>query len=96
MNFNNKEKSLLKQWGCVFAHATKTEEYKLKNDLSFGVYQIEEELNTTTEIKDKKGKKKKVYNYPELNGDLNTLRVLLNNYYMDEIAPTLYKYELLK
>ncbi len=96
LKMNNAERLLIKQWDCVFNHAKNTEEYKLKKDLSFGVYQIEEELNTTTEIRDKKGKKKKIYNYPQLNGDLNTLRTMLNEYYLSEIAPTLYKYELLK
>ena len=39
---------------------------------------------------------KRIYHYPELNGHLNTLKVLVKEYYNKEIVPTLFKYEFLK
>ncbi|XHN43511.1 hypothetical protein O1Q79_01568 [Lonepinella sp. MS14434] len=50
------------------------------------------ELNTS--YKDEKDKT--VYDYPELNGHLNTLKTLVKNYYINEIVPFLFEYEFLK
>ena len=57
-----------------------------------GIYQIYDELNTFY----KNELNKKVYDYPELNGHLNTLRTMLKLYYNKEIVPVLFKYEFLK
>ena len=63
--------------------------------VNHGVYQITKELNTFTE--EKKGKcKKKVYDYPQLNGDLNTLRTKLKEYYVSHIKERMFKYQLIK
>lgn len=46
---------------------------------------------------EKKGKgKKKVYDYPQLNGDLNTLRTKLKEYYVSHIKEKMFKYQLIK
>lgn len=87
---NEQEKQLLRQWDLVFENAKKTENYD--SDLTYGVYQIIDELNTS--YKDEKNKK--VYNYPELNGHLNTLKQLVKKYYFDEIVPFLFEYQFLK
>lgn len=87
---NEQEKQLLRQWDLVFENAKKTENYD--SDLTYGVYQIIDELNTS--YKDEKNKK--VYNYPELNGHLNTLKQLVKKYYLDEIVPFLFEYQFLK
>lgn len=39
---------------------------------------------------------KTIYNYPELNGHLNTLKTMVKEYYNSEIVPFLFKYEFLK
>lgn len=61
----------------------------------YGVYQITKELNTFVEVA--KGKsKKKVWDDPELNGDLNSLRTKLKVYYKKYILPKMFEYELIK
>lgn len=90
LELNEDEKNLIKVWNQILEQAQKTEEYN--NKFTYGLYQIDEELNT----KYKDEKDKTIYNYPELNGNIKTLKVLLKNYYLKEIAPTLFEYELLK
>ncbi len=90
INFNNDELNLIKVWKQVLDEAKKTNEYN--PDFTYGLYQIDEELNT--KFKDEKGRN--IYNYPELNGHIKTLKTLLKSYYLKEIVPTLFEYELLK
>lgn len=87
---NEREQQLLKQWELVLENAKKTKKYD--HALTYGVYQIIDELNTS--YKDEKGKT--VYDYPELNGHLNTLKQLVKKYYLDEIVPFLFEYQFLK
>lgn len=87
---NEREQQLLKQWELVLENAKKTKKYD--HTLTYGVYQIIDELNTS--YKDEKGKT--VYDYPELNGHLNTLKQLVKKYYLDEIVPFLFEYQFLK
>lgn len=87
------EKELLELWKKILVEAKQTEKYN--PELNYGVYQITKELNTFTE--EKKGKcKKKVYDYPQLNGDLNTLRTKLKEYYISHIKEKMFKYQLIK
>lgn len=87
---NEQEQQLLKQWDVVLENAKKTANYD--SALTYGVYQIIDELNTS--YKDEKNKT--VYDYPELNGHLNTLKQLVKKYYLDEIVPFLFEYQFLK
>lgn len=64
-------------------------------DFNYGVYQITKELNTYTEVGAGKVKKR-VYDYPVLNGHLDTLRVKLKDYYKSHITEKMFEYELLK
>lgn len=89
-NPNEQEQQLLKQWEFVLDNAKKTKNYD--QTLTYGVYQISEELNTS--YKDEKGNT--VYDYPELNGHLKTLKQLVKKYYLDEIVPFLFEYQFLK
>lgn len=91
---NEEEEKILKQWEIILTSAKKTKNYDKK--LSYGTYQIDEELNTVQKIKDSKGKDVNIYDYPELNGHINTLKTLLKDYYIKEIAPVLLEYELVK
>ena len=63
------------------------------NSLTYGVYQIFAELDTSykDEMTDKV-----VYDNVELHTALNTLKELIKMYYNNEIVPTLFKYEFLK
>ncbi|MBR8765567.1 hypothetical protein IX306_000011 [Porphyromonas levii] len=64
------------------------QEKEKKTDREFQV-----ELNTAH--KDEKTQST-VYDYPLLNGDINTLAVMVKDYYLKEIVPVLFKYEFLK
>ena len=87
---NDIEKNLLSLWDKILAQAKKTENYNSK--FTYGLYQIDDELNTSF----KNEKEETIYNYPELNGDIKTIKYLLKEYYLTEIAPTLFVYEFLK
>lgn len=91
MDFNKNEVRLFEQWNKVLESAKETQEYDEK--LTYGVYQIASELNI--KYKDEETKKT-VYVYPELNGNLQTLKKLVKEYYNSEIVPILFQYEFLK
>ena len=90
---NPDEAEILKIWSKIMDEAKKTKLYDKR--MSYGVYQISRELNTYKETGTGKAKKK-IYDYPELNGDLNTLRVKLKQYYNKYIRPKMFQYELVK
>lgn len=93
MQLNDDEKELLDLWNKILSEAKQTDGYDSK--WRYGVYQITKELNTFKEVGTGKSKKK-VYDNPELNGDLNSLRVKLKDYYKKYITPKMFEYELIK
>lgn len=90
---NEDEEELIKLWERILKKAKLTTKYNPK--YSYGVYQIDKELNTFTVDSSYKAKKK-VYDYPDLNGDLVTLRTKLKEYYNKHIREKMFKYELVK
>ena len=93
MQLNDDEKELIELWNKILSEAMQTNNYDCK--WRYGVYQITKELNTFVEVT--KGKnKEKIYDYPELNGDLNSLRTKLKAYYKKYITPKMFEYELIK
>lgn len=90
LNKTEKEIKLLAEWDFIISKAKLTKNYNDK--LTYGIYQIQEELNT----KYKDAKDKTQYDYPELNGALNALKKNLKDYYNEEIVPNLFKYVFLK
>lgn len=90
LKLNEVENKLLAQWELILKSAKNTKNYNI--ELTYGVYQIYDELNTSY----KNEFDKKVYDYPELNGHLNSLKTMLKLYYNQEIVPVLFKYEFLK
>lgn len=91
MILNNKEQKLLLQWDTILKNAKNTDNYN--KNITYGVYQIQKELNTFIV---EKITRKKVYNYPELNGNITTLKSMLKSYYLSEIVPPLFEYQFLK
>jgi hypothetical protein len=91
---NEEENKILEQWNTIIKQAKMTKNYD--SSITYGVYQIEEELNSFEKIIYSKGKSKNIYDYPELNGNLNSLKPMLKEYYLKEIAPKLFEYEFLK
>lgn len=89
-DLNRSEQELLNIWNNIMSLAKKTANYNSK--YAYGTYQIIEELNTFH--KDEEGNI--IYDYPELNGNINTLKSKLKRYYIDYIVDKLFEYELLK
>lgn len=73
---NDAEKTLFKQWNTILKYAKQTKNYN--PSLTYGVYQIYAELNTTH--KDEKTGAT-IYDYKELNSALKTLKELVKQYY---------------
>ncbi len=93
MTLDDEEKVLLQIWNNILSEAKKTANYNSK--LTYGVYQITKELNTTHE-EGSGTMKKTVYDYPNLNSYLVSLRDNLKAYYKSHITEKMFKYELLK
>lgn len=93
MTLDAESKKLMTLWENILAEAKKTANYN--PDLTYGIYQITKELNTShTEGTGKS--KKTVYDYPNLNSYLVSLRDNLKAYYKSHITDKMFKYELLK
>lgn len=93
MTLDADENDLMKLWDDILAEAKRTANYDSR--LTYGVYQITKELNTS--YKTGTGRSKRiVYDYPTLNGYLQTLRTNLKAYYKSHITDKMFQYELLK
>ena len=90
---DDEEVELMEVWRQILAEAKKTSRYN--GEFNYGVYQITKELNTSHVVGTGRTKKT-VYDYPVLNGHLDTLRILLKAYYKSHITEKMFKYELLK
>ena len=88
---NNSDVELINLYYKILEKAKKTNNYNKK--FTYGIYQIDKDLNTF--VKDE-NTGKNLYDYPELNGDLNTLKSKLKEYYKKTILNKLFFYELLK
>ena len=93
MFLNDDEKELISLWNKILDESKLTKNYD--SHWNYGVYQITKELNTFN-LEGKGKSQRKVYDYPELNGDLNTLRTKLKDYYKKYITPLMFEYELIK
>ena len=93
MTLDDDEKKLMFLWESILSEAKKTANYN--SALTYGVYQISRELNTSH--KEGTGTSERiVYDYPELNIYLTSLRDNLKLYYKSHITAKMFKYELLK
>lgn len=87
------EVALMDLWYKIMNEAKRTANYNPA--FTYGVYQITKELNTFKTIGT--GKPKRIeYDDPELNGDLESLRKMLKEYYKSHITAKMFQYELLK
>lgn len=93
MTLDADEKALMKLWEDILAEAKRTANYDSR--LTYGVYQITKELNTSHKIGTGRSQQT-VYDYPTLNGYLETLRTNLKTYYKSHITDKMFQYELLK
>lgn len=91
---NEDEKKMYQLWMRILKEAKVTEKYS--SNLNYGIYQINDELNTSYKEINSRGKEEIIYDYPQLNGDLNTMRGLIKNYYHKYIMENLFKYKFIK
>lgn len=91
MKTNKEEKTLLSLWDKILSKAKETKNYN--PTYNYGLYQIKAELNTVHIDPDTGAN---VPDYPELNGNIETLANCVKDYYLKEIVPTLFDYEFLK
>ena len=84
------EQDLLDTFADTLAKAKSTKTYNRK--YTYGTYQIDEELNTRYKNENDEW----IYDYPELNTAINSLKTKLAKYYEAVIQPKLFEYELLK
>lgn len=90
---NETESRIFKLYESLIGHVKETKEYD--SDLTYGIYQIAEEIDTS--YKDTTTKKAKtVYNNIQVHSDLRAMKELCKEFYNREIVPTLFEYELLK
>ena len=93
MTLDADDKALMKLWDDILAEAKRTANYDSR--LTYGVYQITKELNTSHKTGTGRSQQT-VYDYPTLNGYLETLRTNLKTYYKSHITNKMFQYELLK
>lgn len=93
MTLDTDEKALMQIWNDILNEAKKTTNYN--SNFTYGVYQIAKELNTSYKVGTGKSQQT-IYDYPTLNGYLETLRVNLKAYYKSHITNKMFQYELLK
>ncbi len=86
----NMEQDMLETFDEMIAKAKRTKNHNKK--YTYGTYQIDEELNT----REKNENEEWIYDYPELNTAINSLKTKLAKYYENSIQPKLFEYELLK
>ena len=84
------EERIIDQWSMLLDAAKQANEYD--QSLTYGVYQIFAEIDTS--YKDEEGDT--VWNNIEVHSALQTLKVLVRDYYNEEIVPMLFEYEFLK
>lgn len=90
---NADEQELMQLWQMILQESRRTAHYD--DQKKYGPYQIESELNTYRE--DIVGsQKRKIYDYPSLNGNLIALKVKLKAYYLKYLKDKLFEYQLLK
>lgn len=92
-NLTPQEKDLIEQWQKVRDLARATAKHV--DGRSYGVYQIDQDLNTTKRVLVGR-EMKTIYDYPELNGEIRTLKAMTMQYHADAIAPRCWEYGLLK
>lgn len=106
-DLNKTEKELFKIWNEILILIKETKNYN--KDFTYGLYQIDVELNTYYKLDingykiypdDKNYKNKKnssiYFDYQDLNSNIEVLKSKLKDYYKNYIQDKLFKYELLK
>jgi hypothetical protein len=87
------EVALMEQWHKALNLATRTRAYDPTK--TYGPYQIDVDLNERHRVL-VGGKPSISYDYPQLNGELKTLKHMLADYYGEAITPKLWEHQLLK
>ncbi len=93
LTLDDEEGNLKELWEKILSEAKSTHKYN--DSYSYGIYQIEAELNTF-HMEGTGKKRRKVYDYVSLNSDLESLKTNLKAYYKSHIQEKMFTYELVK
>lgn len=93
MVMNEEEKALIALLEKIMVEAKATKNYQ--PSVNYGLFQIKDELDTFYIVQNNR-KNKKIFEYKDLHGDIETLSKLVKSYYSKEIEPKLFEYEFLK
>lgn len=89
------EKALFEKWNAILQKVKDTDEYDPK--LTYGLYQIDEEINIKIEQGTKKdGTPNMVTKYGDLNNLIKDFKAMIKSYYLSNIVKMLFEYEFLK
>ena len=92
---SDEEKALFDKWNDILEKVKDTDEYIPK--FTYGLYQIDEEINIKVQQGVKKdGSPNMVTKYGDLNNLIKDLKLMLKDYYLNNIVETLFEYEFLK
>lgn len=89
-NMNKEETDMFNLWNKIMEQAIETDNFN--PNYIYGLYQIDQELNTSYKIK-QGNKEVTVYDYPELNGDIRTLKSWVREYYNQYLTEILFNYK---
>lgn len=92
---SDEEKALFEKWNAILEKVKITNEYK--PEFTYGIYQIDEEINIKIEQGTKKdGTPNMVNKYGDLNNLIKDMKSLVKTYYINNITKVLFEYEFLK
>lgn len=92
---SDEEKDLFDKWNAILEKVQETDEYNPK--FTYGLYQIDEEINIKVQQGFKKdGKPNMITKYGDLNNLIKDLKGMVKEYYLNNLVDTLFEYEFLK
>ena len=90
------EQELIDEYNSILKYCRKKHVKKMKKGYTYGLYQLDEEINTKHIIIDKNGNEKSVYDDGDLNDMIKNFKSEVLNYYENNIKSDMLKYELVK
>lgn len=91
----DEEKALFDKWDAILKKVHEADEYN--PELTYGLYQIDEEINVKVQQGVKKdGSPNMVTKYGDLNNLIKDLKGMVKTYYLNNLVDALFEYEFLK
>lgn len=90
------EKDLFETWDNIMTYIQANCRDEYNPEFTYGLYQIDEEINVKIQKTDAKGKVHNEPKYGDLNNLIKELKALVKQYYLNNIVDKLFEYEFLK